>query len=124
MAKFQPGHQTRLGQKNPNAGRKPDWFIKRCQELFEQEELLEFVAMVAKGGKFAQLCAAGIIDGPPSIKSRLEAVTMLKEWGFGKETQPIAFEDENPLAPIPTQDLRDIFAAFAGGTSGSSEGRA
>ena len=112
------------GSKPGVGGRKPDWFIKRCQELFENEELLEFVAMVAKGGKFAQLHPAGVIDAPPTIKNRLEAVQMLKEWGFGKETQPIAWDDENPLAPIPTQDLRDIFAAFAGGTSGSSEGRA
>lgn len=98
---FQPGNQLSVG--NKGGGRKPDWFKNRCDEIFRDEELLEFVAAVAKGNTFAQLHPAGVIDAPPTIKNRLEAVQMLKEWAYGKDDTPA-----NINAIIETVELKTV----------------
>lgn len=82
------------GGKREGSGRKPDWFVRRCKELFEKHKLLDFVAGVATGeekeGKVSVTDEGPVVvDVSASIKDRLRATEMLKEWGYGKEITPI-----------------------------------
>ncbi len=70
------------GGTRPGAGRKPEWFGVQCREIFEKREILDFIAGVAVG-----------TEEKAMIRDRLRAAEMLKEWGYGRSTLPVAVNE-------------------------------
>lgn len=123
---FKAGHSTKLGKPSPGSGRTPDWLKQKCQEIVDRAKVVEFLADVVNGSDVEQAVGGEgeVIRVPAAVRDRIKAAEILLDRGYGKPGQPLDVTvSQSELAPIPTQDLREIFAAFAGGTTGAVEGR-
>lgn len=122
VPKFAVGNQVRLGTTNPNAGRTPDWLRQYTRNIIEKDKLVERLALIASGGLIEQPLNNGeIIPLPAPVAEQRKAILDLLERGYGKPDQTIDLNvSQSELAAAPTADIRDLVAAFQGGTAGPS----
>ena len=115
---FQPGNTLRLGTTNPNAGRTPDWLRAHTRDIIEKDKLVERLALIARGGLIDQPLNNGeIIPLPAPVAEQRKAILDLLERGYGKPDQTLDINlTQSELAATPTTDIRDLVAAFRGGT--------
>lgn len=97
-AQLRNGVKGAQGGKRQGAGRTPDWLKEKCKSLLDKKRLIDFVGDVAAGEPVQAYFGSKDADGrqhkteatvSADVKERLRAVEMLKEWGFGKSSQPI-----------------------------------
>lgn len=86
---------------NSNSGRRADWFREACQDIINQEKLLEFVGRVAAGKETEDRVVNNkigheIIQVSCDAQTRLAAFKMLAEWGVGKPIQYVTQSPQNP----------------------------
>jgi hypothetical protein len=119
--KFAPGHTIKLGKPSPGSGRTPDWLKARCQEIIDKAQVVEFLGSVVAGEDVEQAVGdqGEAIRLPASVRDRLRAAEILLDRGFGKPNQSldVAVTEQSELAPVPTDLVASLVAAFAGGTS-------
>ena len=105
---FTKGHKLAPGGPRPNSGPRPDWLKIKCQKLIEKNNLIEFLANVASGEYTERIIAeAGqtiIVRRSANAETRLKALSMLLDRGFGKPPQDMALTDGGgqPLQVIVT----------------------
>lgn len=96
--RFEKGHKTRLGQSNPNAGRKPDEFKRIMAELSSNEETIEYFRKVL--GRADDSDEFLILQTGVQVPIKVDADTWLKFWkeaaayGQGKPVQPLEHSGE------------------------------
>lgn len=100
---FQRGHDPRRGRGpragTPNAGRPRNDWREACRAALEKADGLGFIAQVMSG---EAVQAVGVdkhgkpILRRPRIRDRLNAVKLLLDYAYGKPTQDVQPEDEQP----------------------------
>lgn len=70
-------------------GRKAYWFTERCNDILDEEKLVEFVGRVAAGKETEEVIVRNgttfdRVRKACSTMDRLSAFKMLAEWGIGK----------------------------------------
>ena len=86
---------------NNNSGRRADWFRETCQDIIDQEKLLEFVGRVAAGKEVEEKLVStkmghDIVSVACDAQTRLAAFKMLAEWGVGKPIQYVVQPARSP----------------------------
>lgn len=96
---------------NSGGGRPPDWLKAKCRDIVDKKKLVEFLAEVASGENvdFSVTIDGRVIPIPAKPKDRIAATIELLDRGFGKSTQLLGSDPDNPIAPavvhLPIQDL-------------------
>lgn len=94
-AKLRNGVIGAAGGKRKNSGRKPDWFIKKCQEIATSDKALKFLQSVINGDPVEEkkLLAAGqepiVVWESASVDARVRAWNSVMDRGFGKALQAV-----------------------------------
>jgi hypothetical protein len=95
--------------------------------MVDKAGVIEFLAQVVAGAEVEQAVGndGETIRITPAVRDRLRAAEILLDRAYGKpgQTLDVALTDQSELAPLPTRDLLEVFAAFPGGTTGAVEGR-
>lgn len=125
---FEKGHKLAPGGARPGAGRTPDWLKARCQEIVDKVKVIEFLGSVVAGEDVEQAVGdqGEVIRVPASVRDKIKASEILLDRAYGKVGQPvdITLAEQSELAPVPTDLVQSLVAAFAGGTQSPSSGRA
>lgn len=102
---------------NSNSGRKADWFREACQDIINQEKLLEFVGRVAAGKEVEERLVStktghDIVSVACDAQTRLSAFKMLAEWGVGKPIQYVVQPTRSPEESVmKVQQMLDLVRA-------------
>lgn len=104
------GGKGSRGGKRKGAGRPASWLREKCQAIVEKDKLVEFLADVAAG----RIMDHKVIDGevhkvPASLHDRTECAIELLDRGFGKATQMLSNDPENPIGSavfiLPSKEI-------------------
>lgn len=99
-----------VGGKRPGAGRKPDWFKKKCQKIATSDKVLKFLQSVVEGEpieakqKVLRNGEVKTVWESASVESRVKAWTALMDRGFGKPEQPVEHSGEVKSQVIVVRD--------------------
>lgn len=104
-AKLKNGVEGAAGGKRQGAGRKPDWFKQKCQEIGTNAKALKFLESVINGDPVEEkkLLTAGAkpikVWESASVDARVRAWTAVMDRGFGKPPQAVELggKDGEPL---------------------------
>jgi|WetSurMetagenome_2_1015567.scaffolds.fasta_scaffold53564_4 hypothetical protein len=95
---FEKGNKNALGHSGKGTGRPPDWLKKKCQELVDRNKLIDWLASVASGKENETVISQGeTYTIPASQDTRLRALNMLLDRGYGKVPQPVTGENGVPI---------------------------
>ena len=89
------GNPTGKGGARPGAGRKPDWFKKKCQQLATSPKAIRFLQAMINGDPIEEKMQMGPAKDPVKImvsaspESRVKAWATVCERGFGKAPQDV-----------------------------------
>lgn len=90
---FTIGNTAKKGKPSPGSGRHPDWLKEKCQALISKHKLIEFLADVANGHFTEVEIAPGgkelLTKRSCGAETRMKAVAMLLERGYGKPAQAV-----------------------------------
>jgi len=90
------GAKPAKGGYRKGAGAKPDWYKKKCAEILDKYELLEFIGRVAAGIEPEQHIdkEGTIYELRPKISDRIKATEFLSDRTFGKPAQAVEVSGE------------------------------
>ncbi len=94
---FAKGNQLRKGTKNPNAGRKPDWFKEQMAAIACSPEAVKLVGDVVKGepvDEFLVLQTGVQVPVKPDADTRLKFLSFASDRGMGKVVQGLEHSGE------------------------------
>lgn len=95
---FQKGNKLAKGGARPNSGPNPDWLKEKCQRIIEKRKLIEFLADVADGKYTERVFAPGagemFVQKSCDAETRMKAIGMLLERGYGKPAQALDVKGE------------------------------
>lgn len=92
MGRLSKGYDPNRAHGGPraNSGRDPNWVKKKCQDLIDKHKLLEFLAEVASGEykeAWVSIKTEKTIMRPVDAETRMKAINMLLDRGYGKPLQ-------------------------------------
>ncbi len=94
---FPEGNKEAHGGARPGAGRKPNWLKEKCQKLFEETKVLDFLAQILRHEEVKphvdMFGKTHMVK--PALADWFEAVDRVKDWGFGKTPLPVRATDED-----------------------------
>jgi hypothetical protein len=105
---------------NPGSGRTPDWLKAHTRDIIEKDELVERLALIARGDNIDQPLSNGeVVPIPAPVAEQRKAILDLLDRGYGKPHQSVEVSGDptSELAAIPTGVFVEVIAALKGGTS-------
>lgn len=104
-AKLRHGVEGAAGGKRKGAGRKPDWFKAKCQEIGTSDNALKFLQSVINGDAveekkiFVEGGSPVTVWESASVDARVRAWNSVMDRGFGKPVQAMELggKDGGPL---------------------------